>query len=325
MPASVAAYCAGQQDPKLFWGMHEWLFANQGGWSSATDAADQFRKQALALKADGTKYDACLTADTTKAAIQKDIQDGGNLGVSGTPAFFINDWFLSGAYPFADFQKIIDKAQQGIHPPPTPTPLPAGANFYDADPARAGFTFDSSPTLGSTSAPLVMLAFDDFKSPGAAAYAKDVEAVLRDKYVTPGQVRVVYKFYASEAPKAAAAALCAAYQQKFWEFRDALLTHQSEWKDGDTAAMTGYAKTLGLDEAKFSKCLADPATQAEIDSATEFSRQVGVPEVPAFLFIDVKQGRPVASVIGARTISEFDTKIQTALNPAPVPTATPAK
>jgi protein-disulfide isomerase len=315
----------------MFWGMHEWLFANQDGWSGAEDAAAKFRTQALALKVDGAKYDACLTADTTKAAIQKDVQDAENLGVSGTPAFFINDWFLSGAYPFADFQKAIDKAQQGIHPPPTPTPLPAGANFYDADPARAGFTFDSSPTLGSSTAPLVMLAFDDFKSPGGAAYAKDIEAALRDKYVKTGQVRVVYKFYAAQSPKAAVASLCAGYQQKFWEFRDALLAHQAEWQDGDTAAMTGYAKSLGLDEAKFSKCLADPATQAEIDAATDFARQVGVPDVPAFLFMDVKQGQPVASVLGARTIADFDTKIQPALNPAPAataapaPTATPAK
>ena len=47
MPAAKASYCAGQQDPKLFWAMHDWLFANQATWSEAADAADQFRKQAL--------------------------------------------------------------------------------------------------------------------------------------------------------------------------------------------------------------------------------------------------------------------------------------
>ena len=35
LPAAKATYCAGQQDPKFFWGMHDWLFANQAAWSEA--------------------------------------------------------------------------------------------------------------------------------------------------------------------------------------------------------------------------------------------------------------------------------------------------
>ena len=68
---------------KFFWDMHDWLFANQATWSEATDAADQFRKQALALGADGAKYDACLTDAATEARIQQDVQDGMTLGRAG--------------------------------------------------------------------------------------------------------------------------------------------------------------------------------------------------------------------------------------------------
>ncbi len=28
--AAKAALCAGDQDPKLFWAMHDWLFENSG-------------------------------------------------------------------------------------------------------------------------------------------------------------------------------------------------------------------------------------------------------------------------------------------------------
>ena len=89
VPAAKAAYCAGQQDPKLFWAMHDWLFETQDAWAGAQDAADQFRKQAVAIGADGAKYDACLTDAKTDAAIQRDLKDGAAQGVRGTPAFFI--------------------------------------------------------------------------------------------------------------------------------------------------------------------------------------------------------------------------------------------
>ena len=55
VPAAKAAYCAGQQDPKHFWALHDWLFANQNGWANAGDAAAQFRTQALALGVDGAR------------------------------------------------------------------------------------------------------------------------------------------------------------------------------------------------------------------------------------------------------------------------------
>ena len=201
MPAAKASYCAGQQKPELFWGLHDWLFANQAAWQSAQDAAGQFRTQALALGADVGKYDACITDSATETRIERDLAEGAALGIQGTPAFFVNDWFLSGAYPFEEFKDRIEKAKQGVHPAPTPTPLPAGKVFYDPDPNRAGRTYDGSPMLGDASAPLLMIQFDDLKSADAAKYAKETEPQLREKYITPGKVRVVYKLFPTEGPR----------------------------------------------------------------------------------------------------------------------------
>ena len=66
------------------------------------------------------------------------------------------------------------------------------------------------------------------------------------------------------SPQAAAAALCAGQQDKFWEFRELLYTKQNEWEEGDDAAMQAFAKTLGLDESKFTACLADDAAGNEV-------------------------------------------------------------
>jgi len=325
MPAAKAAYCAGQQAPKLFWDLHDWLFANQNAWSIAQNAADQFRKQSIAFGVDGAKYDACIKTPATEARIQRDQQDGEKLGIEGTPSIFVNDWYKFGA-ELQEIQQMIAKAQQGLHPPPTPTPLPPGVQIYDPDPARPGLTYDGSPTLGEAKASLLMIVFEDLKSADGAQYVKSVEPTLREKYVKSGQMRVWLKLFPVEAPKAAAAAFCAASQGKFWEFRDLLFGKQAEWKDGDDAAMLGYARTVGLDETKLKTCLADPATQAQVDEALQFGQDVGVPAVPAFLFIDLKKGQAVANIVGAQPLADFESKIQAALNPsAPTPAPTAVK
>ena len=117
VPAAKAAYCAGQQNPQQFWDMHDWLFANQNTWANAKDAADQFRRQAVIFGVDGGKYDACLKDAKTEAAIQRDMQEANQLGVRGTPAFFLQKLDaqgkptvtknVSGALPFDQFDKTL--------------------------------------------------------------------------------------------------------------------------------------------------------------------------------------------------------------------------
>lgn len=322
LPAAKASYCAGQQAPALFWQMHDWLFLNQAAWSSAADAAAQFRAQALVLNVATDRYDACLADAATEARIQRDVQEGAGLGITGTPGFLINNWFISGAYPFAEFQDKIEKAKQGQDPPPTPTPIPAGASFFDADPARPGFTYDGSPTLGAADARLALIVFADFKCGYCARHATDVEPALRAKYVDTGQVRVVFEFFPIYAPKAALASLCAADQGRFWEFHDLLFSKQAEWKDGDTAKMTEYAVGLGLDEAKFSQCLQGAAGQTQLEAAYQFGQGVGVRGTPSFLLIDTQQPQSFRSIVGAAAMTEFDAKIEELLNPV-APIATP--
>ena len=48
-----------------------------------------------------------LSSVTTKA-INTDKSEADALGISGTPAFFVNGRYLSGAQPFEAFAKLID-------------------------------------------------------------------------------------------------------------------------------------------------------------------------------------------------------------------------
>lgn len=119
IPAARAAYCAGQQDPRWFWELHDWLFANQSAWSNARAADVQFREQALALGADAALYEACLNDARTQAAIQRDLDDAARLGIRSTPTFILqkvdaqgqpqgDGERVVGALPYLDFARKIE-------------------------------------------------------------------------------------------------------------------------------------------------------------------------------------------------------------------------
>ncbi|HEY5736479.1 MAG TPA: DsbA family protein [Nitrosopumilus sp.] len=113
LPASVAAECANEQNK--FKEMHDVLFENQNEWNKleTVDALSLFNQYATEIKLDEEQFDSCLSSGKYIPEIKKDLDDGRDYGVSGTPGFFIgNDELgyveLKGAQPFESFKKIID-------------------------------------------------------------------------------------------------------------------------------------------------------------------------------------------------------------------------
>jgi protein-disulfide isomerase len=100
-PAAEAAACAADQDK--FWPYHDRLFANP----SKLSAAD-LKQHAADLGLDAGQFNACVDTHKFKARIDADIEAGDQVGVNGTPAFFINGRMLSGAQPFDAFKRVID-------------------------------------------------------------------------------------------------------------------------------------------------------------------------------------------------------------------------
>jgi protein-disulfide isomerase len=49
-----------------------------------------------------------LASGKFKQDIQANRDEGIKIGVTGTPAYFVNGVFLSGALPQAEFEKVID-------------------------------------------------------------------------------------------------------------------------------------------------------------------------------------------------------------------------
>ena len=58
---------------------------------------------------DGGKFDQCLDSGAKAKEVELHKKAGDDVGVSGTPAFFINGRLLSGAQPLDAFRAIIDE------------------------------------------------------------------------------------------------------------------------------------------------------------------------------------------------------------------------
>jgi protein-disulfide isomerase len=101
--AAEGARCAGVQGK--FWEFHDYLFATKKLDEPAMKA------EARVLKLDGDKFDQCLDKQEQFESLKKEAQDGQKLGLSGTPSFFINGHFMSGAIGYA---KLRDTVQAEI-------------------------------------------------------------------------------------------------------------------------------------------------------------------------------------------------------------------
>ena len=101
-PAAVAARCAGAQGK--FWEMHDALFAQQGALGESL-----YLSEARRLSLDIEPYERCLQNPERAAEVDRDFSEGQAVGVSGTPAFFINGVELSGAQPPEAFVALIQR------------------------------------------------------------------------------------------------------------------------------------------------------------------------------------------------------------------------
>jgi protein-disulfide isomerase len=103
IPAAVAANCANQQSIDKYWKFHDSFMANQKALTEA-----DIQKAAQEAGVDTAKWEACRKDPAIEAEVRKDQEDGAAVGVTGTPAFFINGIFLNGAQPYEKFKMIID-------------------------------------------------------------------------------------------------------------------------------------------------------------------------------------------------------------------------
>ena len=99
--AAEAAHCAGTQG--RFWEYHDRLFATK------EYALPQLKDHARVLALDQAAFDRCLDSGAQAGRIKAHIAEAQSIGLPGTPGFFINGRFLSGAIDYQTLRRVIDE------------------------------------------------------------------------------------------------------------------------------------------------------------------------------------------------------------------------
>lgn len=108
--AAEAARCAAEQGK--FWEYHDLLFANP-----AKQKETDLKRYAADLKLDNDRFAQCLATGRYAKVVERGMADGKKIGVTGTPAFFVNGIPLVGAQPLEQFKALIDQELSRLEQP----------------------------------------------------------------------------------------------------------------------------------------------------------------------------------------------------------------
>lgn len=84
--------------------MYDLIFAHQGEMSE-----EKYLEYAASLGLDMERFQRDLASSDVQERIDADAAAAARLGVPGTPSFFVNGRYLSGAQPFESFKSLIEQ------------------------------------------------------------------------------------------------------------------------------------------------------------------------------------------------------------------------
>ena len=103
-----AAECSAEQGK--FWELHDLLYQQQKEWKKSSNINALIQSYATHLKLDRNKLGLCLKNPEIRRRIQRHDEMARQLGINGTPTFFVNGRRVPGAIPFDLFQRVINDA-----------------------------------------------------------------------------------------------------------------------------------------------------------------------------------------------------------------------
>jgi protein-disulfide isomerase len=257
------------------------------------------------LGLDMIRFRADLDTGRHRAQIEADAKDGAALGLTGTPAFFINGRALPGSQPLKSFVDVVDQelaraAQRGVG---YEALVATGRPTADVPQAERGsFRFDADEIykvglglpghqLGPDDALVTIVVWGDFQCPYCAKMAPVLEHVRR---TYGADVRIVYRHLARpghrQAALAAEAGVAAAEQGKFWAFHDLVYAQPGRLARADLEQLAGAA---GLDLPRLRAALDDRRHRDAVLAESAAAMALGVDGTPT-LFVN---GHPV---VGSR-------------------------
>lgn len=280
-----------------YWQAHDLFFTNSETFQLDSVAA---MDEAILDALDGEglpNIEACLSANRHAEAVQSNMNEGQQLGVTGTPAFFINGYPITGAQPYSTFEYAISLAEAGELASAYEQTGPNDGKAQATTEAQAAQSQDipinDAPAKGDANAPITIVEYSDYQCPFCLRHFEQTIPQLQS-YIDSGQVRYVFKDFPlhsihPQAQKAHEAARCARElggDDMYWVMHDLLFANQASWVEPAVPAHIPVLKELaakaGLPQAEFDSCLDsgkyETAVNAEVDEGIQF----GVRGTPAF-------------------------------------------
>jgi len=157
--------------------------------------------------------------------------------------------------------------------------------------ARA-VVLESDHVLGEADAPLTIVQYENYQSTDCGRFARQEFETIKEQYIDTGQVRWVFRHFPqsslSRSEPAAIAAECAADQDLFFEYRDAVYNDTDS--DGNTILtddeLRKHAETLGMDLTAYDDCVGGEGKTSRIDQDVNSGNAFGATTAPAFIIDD---------------------------------------
>jgi protein-disulfide isomerase len=160
-------------------------------------------------------------------------------------------------------------------------PLSAISQTQPANQTSAG----AAPTLGSPSAPVVIIEFSDFQCSFCKRFWVETLPRLKEAYLDTGKARFIYRHFAilgKHSEQAALAAACAQEQGKFWEYHDQLFRNQGGLAFTE-AKLKQYSDDIGLNAGVFGTCLGTGKYREKVERETAAAVNLGGRGTPFFI------------------------------------------
>ena len=297
--ASLAAHAQGK-----FWEYHDLLFENQRALKR-----EDLERYAEQLELNMDEFRAALDNETFKAQVDEELALAGTLGIRGTPNFMVNGRNVRGAQPFAAFETIIREEITAMEaliaegksvgeaygsrletnlaaaPAAAPAQQPQARPQPDPD-AELFVPVGVSPFKGPADALVTIVEFSEFQCPFCNRVRPTLDQIIAEY---GNDVRVVFKHnplgFHDRAVPAAAAAIAAQNQGKFWEFHDLLFDNMSDLSD---EAFIRHAEALGLNIDQFNTDRAAETTTSRIAEEQALAQRLQAGGTPHFFINGIR-------------------------------------
>ncbi len=261
-------------------------------------------------------YESALASSAPRARLDAAKKLGKELGVTGTPAFFVNGRKISGAQPLGTFDTMIREeiahakalvasgvpkasVYDAIVDEAHKNPAPRESKDPDAEPPShvpAARGIGGSLVRGEASAKTTMVVFTDLECP----YCRKLDARLDEIVARRADVKVVLRHAPlpmhEHAELAAKAAIAAEKQEKLAMFTKLAFASQGPL---DRSTLDALARTAGLDMPRFTRDLDSPEVAARLEEDRALARKLDVRGTPT-TFVESER------VVGAQPIDAFE-------------------